>query len=97
MKITVKFTPYISVITKTDQISIDLDESANISDLLKVLSKRYGERFIDLLHTSELGSTDVWASITVDGRSVLVDGISKSEVKLKEGSVVVLLGPVGGG
>ena len=42
-------------------------------------------------------SWGIWASIITDGQDVLIDGIAKSEVKLKEGSVVVLLGPVGGG
>lgn len=84
-------------LTKTDQTTFDLDENARLSDLLKLLTARYGGRFTDLLSgTSEL-SWGIWASITTDGQAILVDGIAKSKVTLKEGSVVVLLGPVGGG
>ena len=97
IKITVKFPPYMRALTKTDQTTFDLDENARVSDLLKVLTEQYGGRFTDLLNgTSEL-SWGIWASIITDGQDVLIDGIAKSEVKLKEGSVVVLLGPVGGG
>lgn len=42
MKVTVKFTPYMRELTKTDQSVIDLDENAHLSHLLKVLTKRYG-------------------------------------------------------
>jgi len=97
MKVTVKFPPYMSVLTKTDQTTIDLDENARLSDLLKALTERYGGRFTDLLNSTSELSWGVWASIMVDGRSVLVDGIAESNIKLEEGSVVVLLGPVGGG
>ena len=97
MKVTVKFTPYMSVLTGTNQTAIDLDESAHLSDLLKVLATRYGEGFIDLLYTSELGPIDVWASVIVDGQAVPLPLIPKSDVKLKEGSVAVLMAAVGGG
>ena len=97
MKVTVKFAPYISVLTKTDHITIDLDENARLSDLLKVLTMRYGEALMDLLYTSELSPLDVWASVMVESQVVPLPLIPESDVKLKEGSVVVLMAPVSGG
>lgn len=97
MKVIVKFPPYMRALTKADQTAIDLDEMASLRDLLLALTRQYGERFIDLLHTSELGHTPIWASVIIDGRNFLIDGLAKSDFKLKEGSTVVLLGPVGGG
>jgi molybdopterin converting factor small subunit len=97
MKVIINFPSYTYALTKTHQIALDMDERACVCDLLKVLTQRYGERFIDLLHTSELGHTPIWATVTIDGQEALVDGLATSKVKLKDGAVVVLLGPVGGG
>jgi len=97
MKVTVKFPSYMRALTKTDQAIIILSENAIMSDLLEVLTERYGGRFIDFLHTSELGDTPIWASVRIDEQDVLVDGLATSNLKLKEGAVIVLLGPVGGG
>jgi len=95
MKVTVKFTPLIRVLTKTDQMILDLPENTKINGLLKVLKERYGERLIDLLYASEMGSHDSWASIIIDGRTSSLT--PELDVELKEGSVVVLLAAVGGG
>ncbi len=97
MNVIVKIPAYMSSLAKTDQVIITLDEKACLSDLLIALTKKYGKRFIDLLHTSELGQTPIWASVTIDGKDLLIDGLAKSKLKLKDGVVITLLGPVGGG
>lgn len=97
MKVRVRFTSQISVLTKTDHTDIDLDQNASLTDLLRVLNARYGEGFLDLVYTSEQGSVDVWASVIVDGQVVPLPVMPMTDVKLKEGSVVVFMAPVGGG
>ncbi len=97
MKVTVKFTPYLTTLTKTDQIAIDLNESAHLSDLLKELTTRYGEALMDLLYASESDSIDVWASVIVQGQVISLPPVPESDVELKEGSVVVLMAPASGG
>ena len=97
MKVRVRFTSQISVLTKTDHTDIDLDQNARLTDLLRVLNTRYGEGFLDLVYTSEQGSVDVWASVIVDGQVVPLPVMPMTDVKLKEGSVVVFMAPVGGG
>jgi len=97
MKVRVRFTLQISSLTKTDHTDIDLDQDARLTDLLRVLNARYGEAFLDLVCTSGQGSVDVWASAIVDGQVVPLPEMPMTDVKLKEGSVVVFMAPVGGG
>ena len=97
MKITVKFTPYMSTLTKTDQTVVELDENAHLSDLLKILTARYGEALMNLLFVSELSSIDVWPSIIVEGQVVSLPLVPSFDVGLKDGSVIVLFAPASGG
>ena len=97
MKVTVKFTPYLRVQTKTSQTIVDLDEDARVSDLLELLTARYGRGLKDLVYSTEQDSVDVWPVLVVDGQAVPLPPLPESDVKLKEGSVVVLMSPFGGG
>lgn len=97
MIVIVKFTPNIRVLTKTAQTKIDLDENAHLSSLLQVLATQYGEELIDNIYASNLDSIDAWSAVIVDGKAVSLPLTPHSDVKLKEGSVVVLMNAVGGG
>lgn len=97
MKVTVKFTPNIRILTKTAQITIDLGENTSLSSLLQALATQYGESLIDNLYASNLDSIDAWSAVIVDGKAVPLPLTPHSDVKLKEGSVVVLMNAVGGG
>ena len=95
MKVVVKFTPPIRSITKEDKTTIILDENAEVKDLLEALKAQYGEGLIDLIYSSDMGPHESWTSIMVDGRMLPLT--HRPDVKLKDGSVVVLLAAVGGG
>jgi sulfur carrier protein ThiS len=95
MRIRVKFTPPIHSITNQDETSITLDENAKVKDLLEALKTQYGEKIIDLLYSSDMGPHESWTSIIVDGQTLPLT--HRSDVKLKDGSVVVLLAAIGGG
>jgi len=97
MKVAVKFTPYLRVQTKTSQTVVDLDEDARVSDLLELLTARYGRGLKDLVYSTEQDSVDVWPGLVVDGQAVPLPPVPESDAKLKEGSVVVLMSPFGGG
>ena len=97
MKVTVKFTPYLRVQTKTSQTVVDVDEDARVSDLLELLTARYGRGLKDLVYSAEQGSGNVWPVLVVDGQAIPLPPVPESDVKLKEGSVVVLMSPFGGG
>ena len=95
MKVTVKFTSLIRTLTKTNRITINLRENAEIRDLIKILETRYGKGLIDLLYYSEMGPHESWTSIIVDGQ--IFSLTPELDVRLKDGSVVVLMAAVGGG
>jgi len=97
MKVTVKFTPEMSRLTKTDQAVVDLDENAHLSDLLKVLVIRYGESLTNLLYMPEHDSIEVWPSLIVQGLVISLPLTPNSDVKIKDGSLVVLMTPATGG
>jgi sulfur carrier protein ThiS len=97
MMVTIKFTPNIRILTKTAQTTMDLGENARLSSLLQALATQYGERLIDKLYASNLDSIDAWSAVIVDGKAVPLPLTAHSDVKLKEGSLVVLMNAVGGG
>ncbi len=97
MKITIKFTPNMRVLTAKNQITLDLDENTHLSTVLKILANRYGETIIDKLYASEVDFIDVWPSIIVDGKVITLPLKPQSDIKLKVGSVVILMSPVSGG
>ena len=97
MRVTVKFTPNIRVLTNTAQTTINLEENAHLSFLLQALATKYGDGLIDNIYASNLDSIDAWSAVIVDGKAVSLPLTPHSDVKLKEGSVVVLMNAVGGG
>ena len=97
MQVTVKFTSNIRVLTKTDETVINLEKNARLSGLLQALATQYGEELIENLFASNLDSIDAWPAIIVDGKAIPLPLTPHSDVKLKDGSVVVLMNAVGGG
>jgi len=95
VRVTAKFFPYLSRITRTGELDVDLDEGAGLMALLGNLSRRFGPSFVDALYAAEDGPVDPYTSVIVDGRAVLLT--ERSEVELHEGSVVAFLPPLGGG
>ncbi len=97
MRVTVKFPPPMSTPTKRDIVDLELHENAHLSDLLETLKERYGESLTDLLYMQEDEPVDVWASVIVQGHVVPLPLTQKSNARLVEGAVVVLMTPASGG
>jgi len=97
MRVTVKFSPPMSTLTKRDQVEIELHENARLIDLLEILKERYGESLMDLLYMQEHDPVDVWASIIVQGQVVPLPLTQKSNARLVDSVVVVLMTPASGG
>lgn len=95
MKVTVRFFLYVSRITNTGELEVDLDEGAGLRDLLGRLSERFGPGFVEALYVSELGVVDPYTSVIVNGKAVLLT--ERTDVELQEGSIVAFLPPLGGG
>ncbi len=97
LKVTVKFTPNMRLLTKTAQITLTLEADTHLSSLLEVLASQYGEELINRIYASHLDSIDAWSAVIVDGKAVSLPVTPRSDVQLKDGSVVVLMNAVGGG
>lgn len=97
MRVTVKFTPSMRSLTKTAQITLTLEVNTCLSSLLEALAARYGEALINRIYVSNLDSIDAWSAVIVDGKAVPLPLTPRSDVQLKDGSVVVLMNAVGGG
>jgi len=95
MKVTVRFFPSLRTITNTDKLEVELPEGAGVNDLVDKLSRKFGRKFLEALYISELGVTNPYTSVIIDGKTVI---LTKSKnYKLKNNSVVSFLAPIGGG
>lgn len=95
MKVTVRFFPSLRSITRTDKLEIELPEGAGINDLVDELSRRFGRKFVEALYISELGVTNPYTSVIIDGKTVILSKTKNH--KLRNNSVVSFLAPIGGG
>lgn len=70
-------------------------ERVTVSLVLKSLSKMYGVPFVEYVYTGETGQPKGFLQFLVDGVSAsTLDGL---ETALKDGDVLAVLPPVGGG
>jgi len=78
-----------------DKMEVELPEGAGINDLLDELSRRFGRKFLEALYISDLGVTNPYTTVIIDGETII---LTKSKnYKLRNGSVVSFLAPIGGG
>jgi len=95
MKVTVRFFTSLRRIAKKSTLEVELPEGAGINELLDELSSRFGKKFLESLYISDLGVTNPYTSVIIDGKTVI---LSRSKnYKLKNNSVVSFLEPIGGG
>lgn len=95
MKVTVRFFPALRRILNMDKLEMELPEGAGINELLDELSSRFGKKFLEALYISDLGVTNPYTSVIIDGKTVI---LTKSKnYKLRNNSVVSFVAPIGGG
>jgi len=95
MKVTVRFFPSLRRIIKKNRLEVELPEGAGINELIDELSSRFGRRFLESLYISDLGVTDPYILVIIDGKTVVLT--RSKNYKLKNNSVVSFLEPIGGG
>jgi len=94
MKITVKFFTTLREITGKKEDEIQLSSIITVKELLTRLSKKYGKQFVDYLY-DERGNMRAYIQILINGRGI--KDLQGLETKLKEGDVIAIFPPVGGG
>ena len=90
------FTSLREIIGKREEpLTFNEGEKVTVDLILKTLSKKYGAPFTEYVYASETGKPKGFLQFLVNGNSAsTLDGL---ETELKEGDVLAILPPVGGG
>ncbi len=94
MKIRVKFFTTLREVTGKKEEEVESSTIITVKELLTQLSKKYGIEFTDYIY-DEKGDVRTYIQILINGRGI--DVFQGLETKLKEGDVIAIFPPVGGG
>jgi len=94
MEVKVKFFTSLREITGKKEDEIQSPKIFTVEELLDNLSKKYGREFTEYLY-DEKGEVRSYIQILINGRGI--KALQGFETKLKEGDVVAIFPPVGGG
>ena len=90
------FTSLREIVNKREEtITISSTEKATIDTVLKTLSQKYGSSFREYVYEKKTGQPKAFLQFLVNGNSTTTLNGLKTE--LKEGDVLAILPPVGGG
>jgi molybdopterin synthase sulfur carrier subunit len=94
MKVEVKFFTSLREITGKKADEIQLQNVINVEELLNLLSEKYGEKFREYIYDKK-GKVQDFLSFLVNGRNINV--LQGFDTELKQGDIIAILPPVGGG
>ncbi len=97
MKVSVRFFTSLREITgkKEETLNFSDDTKVAVDTVLRALSREHGTPFVDYVYDSETGEVKGFLQFLVNGKSTTtLDGL---QTKLKDGDVLAILPPVGGG
>jgi len=94
MTIQVRSTTHIAKILSGRKINVELEGSASLHDLLRELTKKYGQAFYDEV-CDETGYPEEKVAVLLNGTNVaVIGGVDKL---LKDGDDVLILPVISGG
>jgi molybdopterin synthase sulfur carrier subunit len=94
MKVEVKLFTSLREITGKKTEEIQLHNTVTVEELLTLLSDKYGKQFREYVY-SKKGKVQGFLSFLVNGKNInVLEGFG---TELKEGDVLAILPPVGGG
>jgi molybdopterin synthase sulfur carrier subunit len=94
MQVEVRFFTVLREITGKKKEEIQLQSTITVEELLIELSTKYGKKFREYLY-NEKGKVHDYLSILVNGKST--NALQGLDTELKEGYIIAILPPVGGG
>ncbi|MEM2994459.1 MAG: ubiquitin-like small modifier protein 1 [Candidatus Bathyarchaeia archaeon] len=97
MKVSVRFFTTLKefVGKKEETLEFSDEEVVTVNAVLKRLSERYGKGFDEYVFNGETGEAKGFLQFLINGRSAsTLDGLN---TKLKNGDVLAIIPPVGGG
>ena len=95
MNVTVRSAVYIADALGGRMIEVELNDGADIAELMAYLSETYGESFRNRIFHKDGSLKDGWFAVTLNGRNIFAyEGFGCS---LKEGDDVLILPALSGG
>jgi len=97
MKVTVRmFTSLREIVGKREETILFPDnEKVNIDTVLKTLSSKYGNSFTEYVYESKTDRPKAFLQFLINGNSTIT--LKGLKTELKDGDVLAILPPVGGG
>lgn len=89
------FTNLREIVDKREETLTFSEGEVTVNLVLKTLSKKYGKPFTDYVYDGETGQPKGFLQFLVNGTSTQT--LSDLETVLKDGDVLAILPPVGGG
>ncbi len=94
MKIGVKFFTSLREITGKKEEELEFSGVITVKEFLNHLAERYGRQFMDYVYDKK-GNVQTYIQILINGRGI--ETSQGFETKLKDGDIVAIFPPVGGG
>jgi sulfur-carrier protein len=94
MNVEVKFFTSLREITGKKVDEIQLQNVITVEEMLTLLSEKYGEKFREYVYDKK-GKVHGFLSFLVNGRNINV--LQGFDTELKQGDVIAVVPPVGGG
>ncbi len=97
MRVSVRFFTTLREILqkKEETLKFSDDEQVTVDNVLKTLSKRYGKAFVDYVYDTKTLEVRGFLQFLVNGKSVST--LNRLQTELRDGDVLAILPPVGGG
>ncbi len=80
---------------KEETLKFSEDSKVTVDAVLKTLIQRYGERFVEYVYDEKTGKVKGFLQFLINGKSATT--LNGLETELRDGDVLAILPPVGGG
>jgi molybdopterin synthase sulfur carrier subunit len=94
MKVKIKFFTSLREITGTKMVILHLKNKMSVEQLLFLLLEKYGQEFCDYVYNQE-GKVQDFLSFLINGKNI--NNLQGFNTELREGDIIAILPPVGGG
>ena len=97
MRVSVRFFTSLREIVDKKEETLEFPgyKTVTVDNVLKTLGKSYGSRFVDYVYDSETREVKGFLHLLVNGKSA--SNFKGLKTELKDGDVLAILPPVGGG
>ena len=94
MNVKIKFFTSLREITGNKMVNLQLKNKISVDQLLFLLLEKYGQKFRDYVYNQE-GKVQDFLSFLINGKNI--NNLQGFNTVLKEGDIIAVLPPVGGG